>query len=137
MVCSALNEHLLPKVDPDVATFDPITDEEAIVYDALGFPARDEPEHWRLDMALKVDLMALEAVYALEEKVTNASMQNKNWRIGDTGERSQYEFSPACSPNDPKKNPIHLGRDLLLALEDGIERRYLKPPLGESRFLCR
>lgn len=35
----------------------------------------------------------------------------------------------AASPVYPT-NAIHIGRDRLLKLEDGIERRYLKPPLG-------
>ena len=29
-------------------------------------------------------------------------------------------------------NPIHMGRFRLLCLEEGIERRYLKPPLGQA-----
>ena len=32
----------------------------------------------------------------------------------------------------PVYNAIHVGRTRLLRLEDGIERRYLKPPLGKA-----
>ncbi|KAK8750689.1 hypothetical protein OTU49_014947 [Cherax quadricarinatus] len=70
----------------------------------------------------------------MEEKITNASMQNKSWRLGDSGEKHVGEFRASClqpvDENDIRLNPIHIGRERLLALEEGIERRYLKPPLG-------
>lgn len=70
----------------------------------------------------------------MEEKITNASMQSKSWRLSDNGERQVGEFRASClepvEEDDTRLNPIHVGRDRLLALEEGIERRYLKPPLG-------
>lgn len=50
------------------------------------------------------------------------------------------EFRASClSPvdeSDARLNPIHVGRERLLALEEGIERRYLKPPLGMWTVGC-
>lgn len=64
-------------MDQETTSLENISEEEKVFYDSFGFPTQDEPYHWSLDIALKVDLMSLEAIYALEEKITNASMQNK------------------------------------------------------------
>lgn len=125
----------LSKVDPEAVTLDPdIEDEETILYDEYGTPVADEPPHWLPDVALKIDLLILDTVYAMEEKITNASMQNKSWRLGDNSDKPIGEFRASClqpdDEDDDRINPIHLGRERLLALEEGIERRYLKPPLG-------
>ena len=48
-----------------------------VVFDEYGTPVADEPQHWLPDVALKVDFAVLESVYAMEEKITNASMQSK------------------------------------------------------------
>ncbi|KAL7641995.1 UNVERIFIED_CONTAM: hypothetical protein RMT77_007869 [Armadillidium vulgare] len=123
-------KNTLAKVDQETTSLENISEEEKVFYDSFGFPTQDEPYHWSLDIALKVDLMSLEAIYALEEKITNASMQNKNWRLNEGNERPQYDFSSSSVSEEGRKNPIHIGRELLLNLEEGIERRYLKPPLG-------
>ncbi|KAB7505406.1 Bromodomain adjacent to zinc finger domain protein 2B, partial [Armadillidium nasatum] len=123
-------KNTLAKVDQETTSLENISEEEKVFYDSFGFPTQDEPYHWSLDIALKVDLMSLEAIYALEEKITNASMQNKNWRLNEGNERPQYDFSSSSVSQEDRKNPIHIGRELLLNLEEGIERRYLKPPLG-------
>lgn len=47
------------------------------MFDEYGTPVADEPCHWLPDVALKVDFLILDSVYAMEEKITNASMQSK------------------------------------------------------------
>ncbi|XP_042225949.1 bromodomain adjacent to zinc finger domain protein 2B-like isoform X5 [Homarus americanus] len=128
-------KNALSKIDSEAVTLDPeAEDGEKVVYDEHGTPVADEPSHWLPDIALKVDFLILDTVYAMEEKITNASMQNKSWRLGDSGDKHVGEFRASClqpvDENDTRLNPIHVGRDRLLALEEGIERRYLKPPLG-------
>lgn len=123
-------------VDSEAVTLDPeAEDGEKVCYDQYGTPVPDQPQHWLPDVALKVDFLILDSVYAMEEKITNASMQSKSWRLGENGERHVGEFRASClqpvDDTDVRQNPIHVGRDRLLALEEGIERRYLKPPLGK------
>ncbi|KAK8750686.1 hypothetical protein OTU49_014947 [Cherax quadricarinatus] len=128
-------KNALSKIDCEAVNLDPeAEDGEKVVYDEYGTPVADDPSHWLPESALKVDFLILDAVYAMEEKITNASMQNKSWRLGDSGEKHVGEFRASClqpvDENDIRLNPIHIGRERLLALEEGIERRYLKPPLG-------
>lgn len=77
-------------MDQETTSLENIAEDEKILYDSFGFPTQDEPYHWSLDIALKVDLMALEAIYALEEKITNASMQNKVSRGVDDKQKKFY-----------------------------------------------
>jgi hypothetical protein len=55
-----------------------ITDEDHKV-SALpgGAPLRDSPDAWSIKVALRVDMLMLEQVEALEDRVANASMQIK------------------------------------------------------------
>lgn len=55
----------------------------------------------------------------LEDKVANASMQVKGWKI------------PSRETHDiPYREIVNIIRERLSSLEQNIERRYLKPPLG-------
>lgn len=56
---------------------------------------------------------------ALEDKVANASMQVKGWKVPN---REAEEVNP--------DQAVPLAKERLAALEAAIERRYLKPPLG-------
>lgn len=56
---------------------------------------------------------------ALEDKVANASMQIKGWKVPN---RESEEIPPG--------EAVPLAKERLSALETAIERRYLKPPLG-------
>lgn len=59
-------------------TLEPDAEEdEKVFFDEYGTPVADEPAHWSPEISLKVDLLVLDTVYAMEEKITNASMQNK------------------------------------------------------------
>jgi len=55
----------------------------------------------------------------LEDKVANASMQIKGWKIPC---RDATDYKP--------ENIVNIARERLGSLEAAIERRYLKPPLG-------
>lgn len=58
-------------------------------------------------------------VEALEDKVANASMQVKGWKVPN---RDAEEVTPGQA--------VPLAKERLASLEAAIERRYLKPPLG-------
>lgn len=55
----------------------------------------------------------------LEDKVANASMQVKGWKIPSRD-----------TPDIPYRQIVNVIRERLSSLELNIERRYLKPPLG-------
>ncbi|PNF24037.1 hypothetical protein B7P43_G08616, partial [Cryptotermes secundus] len=102
-----------------------------------GAPLKDTYSDWLPDVALRVDVMLLEQVEALEDKVANASMQVKGWKVpGRATTEEGVSFRPSCMPAEgeyeKKKNPVELAKDRLMSLEAAIERRYLKPPLGVS-----
>lgn len=66
----------------------------------------------------------------LEDKVANASMQVKGWRIPSRSNSSEGSFEG--NSRKSKSDVIEIAKQRLLALESAIERRYLKPPLGFS-----
>ncbi|XP_035743959.1 bromodomain adjacent to zinc finger domain protein 2B-like isoform X8 [Vespa mandarinia] len=92
-------------------------------------PKPDHPENWSEQVALRVDAQLLEQVEALEDKVANASMQVKGWKLpprAGTEEADEIE-----KLNEMEKiSAVEQARQRLLSLEAAIERRYLKPPLG-------
>ncbi|XP_063919473.1 bromodomain adjacent to zinc finger domain protein 2B-like isoform X4 [Zophobas morio] len=86
-----------------------------------GAPFPDDVGAWSPSIAHRVDLSLLEQVEALEDKVASASMQIKGWKI------------PSRDVQDiPADEIVPLVRDRLASLEVNIERRYLKPPLGNN-----
>lgn len=84
-----------------------------------GAPLADECNGWNKKVAQRVDVFLLEQVEALEDKVANASMQIKGWKVPgrDTGDVNAAQA-------------VEIAKERLGALEAAIERRYLKPPLG-------
>ncbi|KAK5647311.1 hypothetical protein RI129_002203 [Pyrocoelia pectoralis] len=84
-------------------------------------PYPDEPGSWSQSVAHRVDMFLFEQVEALEDKVANASMQVKGWRIPSRE-----------GPELPVGQLVEMAKERLLSLESAIERRYLKPPLGVS-----
>lgn len=92
-------------------------------------PRPDKPDDWSEQVALRVDAQLLEQVEALEDKVANASMQVKGWKLpprSGTDEADELE-----KINEVEQvSAVEQARQRLLSLEAAIERRYLKPPLG-------
>ncbi|XP_057663920.1 bromodomain adjacent to zinc finger domain protein 2B isoform X2 [Diorhabda carinulata] len=86
-----------------------------------GVPEPDVPGTWSVELERKIDFVLSEQLENLEDKVANASMQSKGWKIqhGDFEEMSHEEI-------------IATIKRRLASLEMNIERRYLKPPLGVS-----
>ncbi|CAH1403993.1 unnamed protein product [Nezara viridula] len=95
-------------------------------------PEPDAPDSWNREVALRVDLAALVAVEALEEKVASASMQLKGWKVPAKSSTSDTHFIAACEATDSSVNPIQVAKERLSNLFEAIERRYLKPPLGQN-----
>ncbi|XP_076221330.1 bromodomain adjacent to zinc finger domain protein 2B isoform X6 [Nomia melanderi] len=92
-------------------------------------PKPDNPEIWSEQVALRVDAQLLEQVEALEDKVANASMQVKGWKLPPRAGTEEAEEIEKLNEME-KISAVEQARQRLLSLEAAIERRYLKPPLG-------
>ncbi|KAK0161096.1 hypothetical protein PV327_009610 [Microctonus hyperodae] len=113
-------------VDPgDIAATDLHIDGE----DDLETPRPDKLTDWSEQVALRVDAQLLEQVEALEDKVANASMQVKGWKLPPRAGSEEAEEIEKFNEME-KVNAVEQARQRLLSLEAAIERRYLKPPLG-------
>lgn len=78
--------------------------------------------NWVTQFAVLKELKSVFSLFQLEileDKVANASMQVKGWKI------------PSRETHDiPYRQIVNIIRERLSSLEQNIERRYLKPPLG-------
>ncbi|XP_068975356.1 bromodomain adjacent to zinc finger domain protein 2B-like isoform X17 [Bombus flavifrons] len=92
-------------------------------------PKPDNPADWSEQVALRVDAQLLEQVEALEDKVANASMQIKGWKLPPRAGTEEAEEIEKLNEME-KISAVEQARQRLLSLEAAIERRYLKPPLG-------
>ncbi|RLU17965.1 hypothetical protein DMN91_010206 [Ooceraea biroi] len=92
-------------------------------------PKPDNPSDWSESVALRVDAQLLEQVEALEDKVANASMQVKGWKLPPRAGTEEAEEIEKLNEME-KISAVEQARQRLLSLEAAIERRYLKPPLG-------
>ncbi|XP_033329011.2 bromodomain adjacent to zinc finger domain protein 2B isoform X9 [Megalopta genalis] len=95
----------------------------------IPIPKPDNPEIWSEQVALRVDAQLLEQVEALEDKVANASMQVKGWKLPPRAGTEEAEEIEKLNEME-KISAVEQARQRLLSLEAAIERRYLKPPLG-------
>lgn len=87
-----------------------------------------EPEAfnaWNPRVARRVEQQLLDQVESLEDKIANASMQIKGWIVPQRDNDS--ESDDALESID-----LNLIKDRITNLEAAIERRYLKPPLGNK-----
>lgn len=89
----------------------------------------DNIDDWSEQVAMRVDAQLLEQVEALEDKVANASMQIKGWKLPP---RAGSDEAGEIEKINEMENisAVEQARQRLLSLEAAIERRYLKPPLG-------
>ncbi|XP_018354749.1 PREDICTED: bromodomain adjacent to zinc finger domain protein 2B-like isoform X20 [Trachymyrmex septentrionalis] len=94
-----------------------------------SIPKPDNPNNWGEQVALRVDAQLLEQVEALEDKVANASMQVKGWKLPPRAGTEEAEEIEKLNEME-KISAVEQARQRLLSLEAAIERRYLKPPLG-------
>ena len=102
-----------------------------------GVTAPDAPGNWSQEVALRSEKYLLEQVEALEDKVASASMQVPGWKIPDKPLVDSLSFRPSClaveGDGDKRLNPVMVAKERLLELENAIERRYLKAPLGQTK----
>ncbi|CAB4066506.1 unnamed protein product [Lepeophtheirus salmonis] len=104
--------------------------------DENGVPKSDEPGKWNREVALRVEKYILEQVEALEDKVAAASMQVPGWKLPNREDIDERKFRPSCIKEDEIQeygslpDAITEAKERLLDLEQNIERRYLKTPLG-------
>lgn len=115
-------------VDPgNVAATDMSDGEDDAV--PVSIPKSDDPEYWSELVAARVDAQLLEQVEALEDKVANASMQVKGWKLPPRAGTEEAEELEKLHEME-QVSAVEQARQRLLSLEAAIERRYLKPPLG-------
>lgn len=90
-----------------------------------GFVEPEAFNAWNPRVAKRVEQQLLDQVEALEDKIANASMQIKGWIVPQRDNDS--ESDDALESVD-----LNLIKDRITNLEAAIERRYLKPPLGNK-----
>jgi hypothetical protein len=117
----------------DLSTSEITADEKVALVG--GAPQKDEVNAWSEKVALRVDMLMLEQVEALEDRVANASMQVKGWKVPPRASTDvTLKFRASCLPfdedDDELQDPVMIAKERLAELESNIERRYLKPPLG-------
>ncbi|KAK4015486.1 hypothetical protein OUZ56_030463 [Daphnia magna] len=104
-----------------------------------GAALPDVEGSWSRETSLRGDILLLEQIEALEDRVASASMQIKGWKLPPraTSEMNLKFRTPGDSSSDDdddeRVNPIQLAKERLLSVELAIERRYLKAPLGQSK----
>ncbi|XP_057373680.1 bromodomain adjacent to zinc finger domain protein 2B-like [Daphnia carinata] len=104
-----------------------------------GAALPDAEGSWSRETSLRGDILLLEQIEALEDRVASASMQIKGWKLPPraTAEMDLKFRTPGDSSSDDDEderiNPIYLAKERLLSVELAIERRYLKAPLGQSK----
>jgi len=119
---------LLP--DEESESKDKVTEDDSSVATSTD-TNKSIQDKWYPQLAYASDKAILIEVEELEEKVFSASLQVKGWRLSQkispalllSTSNDQAEYDP---PED--KHPISIAASRLLALELGIERRYMKPP---------
>lgn len=81
----------------------------------------------------EADMMALEEVQTLEDRIASASLQIKGWKLDPKieSDESKVKIIPRWQTKtaDTEQYPLEVATERLLQVESNIERRYLKPPL--------
>ena len=116
-------------VDPGNVTATDMSDGEEESTGPTPVPKTDDPDEWNEQVANRVDAQLLEQVEALEDKVANASMQVKGWKLPPRSGTEEAEELEKLHEME-HVSAVEQARQRLLSLEAAIERRYLKPPLG-------
>ena len=91
----------------------------------IGYLEPEAFNAWNPRVARRVEQQLLDQVESLEDKIANASMQIKGWIVPQRDNDS--ESDDALESID-----LNLIKDRITNLEAAIERRYLKPPLGNK-----
>lgn len=89
-----------------------------------GFIEPEAFNAWNPRIAKRVEQQLLDQVEGLEDKIANASMQVKGWNAPQRDNDSESDILESIE--------ISMIRERILGLEGAIERRYLKPPLGNK-----
>ena len=116
-------------VDPGNVAATDLSDDGEEDDESAPVPKTDDPDSWSEQVAMRVDAQLLEQVEALEDKVANASMQVKGWKLPPRAGTEEAEELEKLHEME-QVSAVEQARQRLLSLEAAIERRYLKPPLG-------
>lgn len=109
----------------DLSTHFPMTtnDDDEVI----DCSERKDVGEWIPKIAKRVEQQLLDNVEALEDKVANASMQIKGWAVPPRDPEAETTVE-----NNDLSFDVDEVRNRILNLENAIERRYLKPPLGNK-----
>ncbi|XP_013395978.1 bromodomain adjacent to zinc finger domain protein 2B-like [Lingula anatina] len=113
-----------------------ITDQDKkISQTEAGAPDPDPHDLWLPETALDLEISVLEDVESLEERIFNASLQVKGWKLPPKAteeEEVKLVSRTTIIKKDDEFYPLELAKERLVNLENNIERRYLKPPFIKS-----
>eukprot|EP00058_Branchiostoma_floridae_P009224 XP_002594712.1 hypothetical protein BRAFLDRAFT_122791 [Branchiostoma floridae] len=96
--------------------------------DPSGAPLETWKEQESEDLAYKFEVSLLQDVEDLEERVFQASLQVKGWKLPP---RMTADYADK-SIEDSDLQPLELAQKRLASLEMNLERRYIKPPLSKK-----
>ncbi|XP_078581673.1 bromodomain adjacent to zinc finger domain protein 2B-like isoform X4 [Branchiostoma floridae x Branchiostoma japonicum] len=96
--------------------------------DPSGAPLETWKEQESEDLAYKFEVSLLQDVEDLEERVFQASLQVKGWKLPP---RMTADYADK-SIEDSDLQPLELAQKRLASLEMNLERRYIKPPLSKN-----
>ncbi|KAL9966066.1 hypothetical protein ACROYT_G024079 [Oculina patagonica] len=111
-------------------------DEETPVESAGTEKNKDNPIEDKMfpEVAFAVNKAILREVEEMEEKVFTASLQVKGWRLPAKASKGLSHNSMSETNPSSENNPLAIAITRLLALEQAIERRYLKHPLRNDKL---
>ncbi|CAH1242007.1 BAZ2B [Branchiostoma lanceolatum] len=97
--------------------------------DPSGAPLETWEEHESEELAYKFEVSLLQDVEDLEERVFQASLQVKGWKLPP---RMTADYADKSIEEDSDLRPLELAQKRLASLEMNLERRYIKPPLSKK-----
>ncbi|CAH1242024.1 BAZ2B [Branchiostoma lanceolatum] len=97
--------------------------------DPSGAPLETWEEHESEELAYKFEVSLLQDVEDLEERVFQASLQVKGWKLPP---RMTADYADKSIEEDSDLRPLELAQKRLASLEMNLERRYIKPPLSKN-----
>ncbi|XP_078661652.1 bromodomain adjacent to zinc finger domain protein 2B-like isoform X32 [Branchiostoma floridae x Branchiostoma belcheri] len=104
-------------------------EDDKTVRDGSGAALETWQEQDSCELAYKFEVSLLQDVEDLEERVFQASLQVKGWKLPP---RMTADYADKSIEEDSDLRPLELAQKRLASLEMNLERRYIKPPLSKN-----
>ncbi|XP_078661654.1 bromodomain adjacent to zinc finger domain protein 2B-like isoform X34 [Branchiostoma floridae x Branchiostoma belcheri] len=104
-------------------------EDDKTVRDGSGAALETWQEQDSCELAYKFEVSLLQDVEDLEERVFQASLQVKGWKLPP---RMTADYADKSIEEDSDLRPLELAQKRLASLEMNLERRYIKPPLSKK-----